>query len=73
VDRLTDNVYTLNLPGDCYLDYHPCVQAVALACPGVNYRRLWSLPVRQPWEEPTDRPAGSGWYARRIDPQAEVG
>jgi len=37
---------------DCYLDYH--TPAVALACPGVDYIRLWPLPVKQPWQETPD-------------------
>ena len=45
----------------CYLDYH--TPAVALACPGVDYIRLWPLPVTQPWWDRTDTELG--WYARR--------
>ena len=50
VDKLTDNVYTLKLAG-CYLDYHASIQAVARACPGVDYIRLWPWPVEQAWQE----------------------
>jgi hypothetical protein len=35
--KLTDGVWTLNLVGDCYLDYHTPIQVVALACPGGLY------------------------------------
>jgi hypothetical protein len=45
VDKLTDNVCTLYVVGGCYLNYHASIQAVALACPGVDYIRLWPLPV----------------------------
>jgi hypothetical protein len=27
---------------------------VALGCPGVDYIRLWPLPVEQPWQETPD-------------------
>jgi hypothetical protein len=55
---------------DCYLDYHTPLQAVALACLGVDYVRLWPLPVERPWQEmpdPMPEPM-PGWYARRPDP-----
>jgi hypothetical protein len=29
-------------------NYHANIHAVALACPGVDYIRLWPLPVVQP-------------------------
>ena len=36
----------------CEVHYHkPSIRAVALACPGVDYIRLWPLPVIQPWDE----------------------
>jgi hypothetical protein len=41
--RLTEGVWTLKLAG-CNLDYHTPIHAVALACPGVDYIRLWPLP-----------------------------
>ena len=50
--RLTQGVWTLTLTGGCYVDYH--TPAVALACPGVDYMRLWPLPVKQPWQETPD-------------------
>ena len=37
--------------------------AVALACPGVDYMRLWPLPVVQPWESTPD--PVDGWMAER--------
>jgi hypothetical protein len=47
-------VYTVDV-GPCSLDLHrPPVQPVAtlaLACPGVDYIRLWPLPVVKPWAE----------------------
>ena len=49
--RLVEGVFTLNLTGGCRLDYHANIHAVALACPGVDYTRLWPLPVKQPWQE----------------------
>jgi hypothetical protein len=44
-DKLTDNAWTVKLVGHCHLDYHTPAQAVALACPEVDYIRLWPLPV----------------------------
>ena len=48
------------------LDYHANIHAVALACPGVDYIRLWPLPVEQPWQETLDPlpdwlPGGYAW------------
>jgi hypothetical protein len=63
VDRLTTGVYTLKLIGGCYLDCHVPIQSVGLACLGVDYIRLWPLPMVQPWPDPTDWPEGPGWYA----------
>ena len=63
--KLLESVYTIQA-GKCYVDYHATIQAVALACPGVEYIRLWPLPVVQPWPDPTDKPEPwSGWLARR--------
>ena len=42
--KLTEGVYTIQA-GKCYVDYHSFIHAVALACPGVDYIRLWPLPV----------------------------
>ena len=47
-----------------YLDYHTSIHTVAMACPGVDYIRLW--PVTQPWQDPTDWP--EGWYVWRTPP-----
>ena len=59
---------------DCYLDYHTNIHAVGLACPGVDYIRLWPLPVLQPWWNLTDKPAPRpGWYAWGLDPARRVG
>ena len=55
VERLTEGVWTAEL-GRCSLDYHTSPKALALACPGVDYARLWPLPVEQPWEEPERAP-----------------
>jgi hypothetical protein len=52
--KLTEEVWTLELVADCALDYHASGRALALACPGVDYVRLWPLPVIQPWEEPQE-------------------
>ena len=51
---------------DCYPDYPSDIHAVALACPGVDYMRLWPLPVEQPWQETPDPlpdwvPGGYAW------------
>jgi len=55
-EKLTEEVRTVGL-GNCALDYHASDTALALACPGVDYIRLWPLPVVQPWEElETPRP-----------------
>ena len=59
-EETIEGVWTVRLRS-CYLDYHTNIHAVALACPGVDYIRLWPLPVTQPWGDPTD--TGPGWYA----------
>jgi len=52
IDRCTDKVWCLELVAGCELDYHvPPVNAVALACPGVDLMRIWPLPIVQPWCE----------------------
>jgi hypothetical protein len=63
--RLVEGVWTIKLTGGCHLDYHTPIQSVALACPGVNYIRLWPLPVTRPWHETPDRDWLPGGYARR--------
>jgi hypothetical protein len=57
VDQVTNNVYTLKLVGGCYVDYYAPIQAVELACPGVDHIRPW--PMVQPWPDPTDWPEGA--------------
>ena len=70
-DRLEEHiegVWRVELVGRCYVDYHTSIQAVALACPGVDYIRLWPLPPEQPWQEtpdPTPEPI-PGWYASNL-------
>ena len=54
--ELVEGVWTVDTPGGCALDYHTSAKALALACPGVDYVRLWPLPVEQPWEEPERAP-----------------
>jgi hypothetical protein len=49
--KLTDSVWTVELFGGCAIDYHTSPKALALACPGADYTRLWPLPVTRPWEE----------------------
>ena len=49
--ELVEGVWTADV-GACSIDYHPSLRALALACPGVDYLRLWPWPVEQPWEEP---------------------
>ena len=53
-ERFSDDVWTLHLR-DCDLDYHIPIRSVALACPGLDYMRLWPLPIQRPWYEP-ERP-----------------
>jgi hypothetical protein len=55
-----------HLAGGCHVDCYAPRHAVALAWHGVDYIRLWPLPVTQPWWDPTD--TGPGWYVWRIDP-----
>lgn len=64
-----EGVWTVRLR-DFYLDYH--APAVALACPGVDYIKLWSLLVEGPWEGPTDRP-WPGWFALAKRPRPKAG
>ena len=66
--RLTEDVWTIKLVARCHLDYHTPIHAVALACPGVDYIRLWPLPVTQPWWDPTD--TEPGWYAWTLPSEA---
>ena len=63
VRRLTETVWTVRLVAGCEMDYHTPIQAVALACPGVDYMRVWPLPVVQPWESTPD--PIDGWVAER--------
>ena len=52
IHRFSDTVWQLELVAGCELDYHiPPVNAVALACPGVDLMRIWPLPITQPWCE----------------------
>ena len=57
-----EGVWTVRLRS-CYLDYHANIHAVALACPGVDYIKLWPLPVEQPWQETPD-PLPDPWPDR---------
>ena len=68
-EKHTADIWTIRLR-DCYLDYHhTSIDAFALACPGVDYTRLWPLPVVQPWPDPTDKPEPwPGWYAGKLAP-----
>jgi hypothetical protein len=34
--KLTEGIWTLNLPGDCYLDYYVSIQAVGLSGHGLH-------------------------------------
>jgi hypothetical protein len=63
VRRLTETVWMVRLVAGCEADYHTTIGAVALACPGVDYMRLWPLPMVQPWQSTPD-PAW-GWLAER--------
>jgi hypothetical protein len=51
------------LVAGCEMDFVTSVGAVALACPGVDYMRVWPLPVVQPWEGTPD--PIEGWMAER--------
>ena len=64
--RLTETVWTVRLVAGCETDYHTSIRAVVLACPGVDYKRLWPLPVVQPWQSTPD--PIEGWMAGRLDP-----
>ena len=59
IERLTDDAWTVDLPGHCDLDLYTSVGALALACPGGDLFRVWPLPVEHGWAEPEDtvRPA----------------
>ena len=61
-ERFSDDVWTLHLK-DCDLDYHIPIRSIALACPGLDYMRLWPLPVEQPWQETPD-PLPDPWPDR---------
>ena len=39
---------------------------VALACPKMDYMRLWPLPVVQPWQSTPD--TIEGWMVERLGP-----
>ena len=41
--KLTDTTWTVKLVAGCEIDYHTTIGAVALACPGVDYMRVWPL------------------------------
>ena len=57
IERPTLFVWRLKLAAGCELDYHVApVSAIALACPHVDYIRLWPWPMVQPWEEPERAP-----------------
>ncbi len=47
--KLTEDVWTVELIR-CGIDYHTKAHTLALACLGLDYTRLWPLPVIQPWE-----------------------
>jgi hypothetical protein len=57
VEQHVEGVWSLDL-GRCYVDYHVPIQSVGLACPGVDYIRLWPWPMVRPWPDPTDWPEG---------------
>ncbi len=63
VYKLTNTAWTVKLPAGCEMDFRTSVGVVALACPGVNYMRVWLLPVVQPWESTPD--PVEGWMAER--------
>ncbi len=61
VEQLLPGAYTIELL-DCQVDFLDTrlqpVFTVALACPGVDYTRLWPLPIQKPWSEERQKPAG---------------
>jgi hypothetical protein len=59
--QLIPGVTAMKLINGCELDFfHDTslqpVFTVALACPRVDYIRLWPLPIKQPWSEETPAP-----------------
>jgi hypothetical protein len=58
VRKLTEDIWTVKLIKGCEMDYHTSIRAVALACPGVDYMRLWPLPVVQPWQRTSESARG---------------
>jgi hypothetical protein len=59
--ELIPGVTAMRLIKGCELDFfHDTrlqpVFTVALACPRVDYIRLWPLPIKQPWSEETPTP-----------------
>ena len=58
VRKLTETTWTVKLVAGCEMDFVTSAGAVALACPGVDYMRLWPLPVVQLWESMPDPVAG---------------
>ena len=69
-DKITHDVWSVNLVGHCCLDYHANIHALALACPGVDYIRLLPVPVQRPWQETPDPLPDPfpGSYAGTYDP-----
>lgn len=57
--ELMPHVWTVDA-GSCSVDfYSPPAQrryTIALACPGVDYIRLWPLPPIRPWSEEDELP-----------------
>jgi hypothetical protein len=45
------------------------ISGATLTCSGVDYMRLWPLPVVQPWQETPD--PVDGWMAERLGPMGQ--
>ena len=49
--ELIPGVWTVDF-GYCALDWYAASGSVGLACRGVDYARVWPLPIVQPWAGP---------------------
>jgi len=72
-EKLTEKFWTVELVGGYALDYHATQRALALACPGVDYIRLWPLPVTRPWEEPERPPRPQHGQMARVRTWSQIG
>jgi hypothetical protein len=61
VYKVTSTVWAAKVVVGCELDFWTSRGVVALGCPGVDFYRLWPLPVVHPWFEDPD--PTNGWIA----------